>query len=96
MVEAKVEVEVDIMVKVEATMEVNLASSVNLKATYNVDITTNLDTKKLNVGLSRKMRQREPTMLSKLQKKEIYLWLILQLTMMLMEYGSWIVAARII
>ena len=45
---------------------VSLASSVNPKAIYNVDIATNLTTKKLNVGLSRKMRQSKPTMLSKL------------------------------
>ena len=66
--EAMAEVEVDLMVEVVAMAkeEVSLASSVNPKAIYNVDITTNLATKKLNVGLSRKMRQREPTMLSKL------------------------------
>jgi len=77
--EAEAKVEVDIMVEVVATVEevVSLVSSVNPKAIYNVDIATNLATKKLNVGLSRKMRQREPTMLSKLQKKKIYLWLML-------------------
>ena len=66
--EAMAEVEVDLMVEVVATAEekVSLASTVNPKAIYHVDITTNLATKKLNVGLSRKMRQREPTMLSTL------------------------------
>lgn len=95
---AEAKVKMDIMVKVVATVEeeVSLASSINPKAIYNVDIATNLATKRLNVGLSRKMRQKEPTMLKKLQKKEICLWLILQLTMMLMEYSSWTVAARII
>ena len=77
--EAEAEVEVDIMVQVVATVEeeVSLASNVNPKAIYNVDIATNSATKELNVGLSRQMRQREPTMLSKLQKKKIYLWLML-------------------
>ena len=67
------------MVEVVATIEeeVNLANNINPKAVYNVDLATNLARKKQNVGLSRKMRRRAPTMLSKLQKKEICLWLIL-------------------
>jgi len=72
MAEVEAEVKVDIMVEVVAIVEeeVSLASSINPKAIYNANIATNLAIKKLNVGLSGKMRQRERTMLSNYKRRK--------------------------
>ena len=83
-------------VVVVAGEEVNLGSSISPKAIFNVDIARNLAIKKLNVGASEKIKQGEPTLLRKLQKKVICSWLILQSTITLIKCGSWIVVAQII
>jgi len=87
---------VEAAIMAEVVEEVNLVSNISSKAIFNVDIAKNLAIKKLNVGADGKMKQGEPTLLRKSQRKVICSWPILQSAMTLIKYGSWIVAVQII
>ena len=78
----------------EVVEEVNLVSNISSKAIFNVDIAKNLAIKKLNVGANGKMKQGEPTLPRKSQRKVICSWPILQSAMTLTKCGSWIVAVQ--
>ena len=66
------EAKVAIVAKVEVVVEAEVNSvinNINLRAIFNVLIARIVAIKKLFVGPSRKMKQREPTLLKKLKDK---------------------------
>lgn len=95
---AEVKLEVAFVVEAveEAEVVVILVDNDILKVMYNVIIARNSVTRNPNVGANRRMIKRELTLQRMWMKRVSCSWLILQLLMLLMEYGMLIVDAQTI